>query len=50
MTPKLWQYSSDVTYLEEKSKKLGKSLSRLNKIRKDWAEKESKPWRNWTKR
>lgn len=42
MTPKHWEESSDVTYLEEKSKKLGKSLSRLNKIRRDWAEKKLK--------
>lgn len=43
MTPKFWETSSDVTYLKEKSKELGKSLERFNKIKKAWAEKESKP-------
>lgn len=44
MTPKFWQYSSDVTYLKEKSKELGKSLKRFNKIKKAWTDKKPKSW------
>lgn len=32
---KYWEGSSDVVYLEKKSKEFGKKLDRLNKIKRD---------------